>query len=145
MIRIEAIKDYLVEMLTDLTQYFETININFLSNEPENYSIDKIPTQSKIEETITGKKLMKDVYNFRCRKPYSSEMAVNLSNMGFWETFESKIYSNNEQGILPNIKEIQEIKCLNCGSIQRAGTETCEMSIQIEADYIEDGSQELSL
>lgn len=138
MTRVEATKNYLVTVLNDLNKDFNVLNVNYLSNEVDNYSLDKIPTQSKIETTITGKRLMKDVYNFRSRNSYSSAIATNLSNLGFWEAFEEKIYSNNDQGILPSIEGIQEIMCLNCGSLQRAGTETCEMLIQIEVDYIKE-------
>jgi len=145
MTRAQAIKNYIVEILTTIAQDYETVNVNFLSSEPENYSLDKIPTQPKIEETITGKRLMKDTYNFRGQKPYSSEIAVNLSNMGFWEAFEDKIYSNNEQGILPSIDGIQNIYCLNCGSMTKAGTQTCEMAIQIQVEYEKDNTNELSI
>lgn len=138
MTRIEATKTYLVNLLIELNEEFGLVNVNFLSNEINNYSLDKIPTKSKIEESITGKKLMKDVYNFRSRKAYGSDVANNLENIGFWEKFEDKIYFNNEQGILPNIDGIQEIMCLDCGSVKLAGTQTCEMSIQIEVDYIKE-------
>ena len=142
--RTEQLKSYLMDVLNDMRKEFEMLNINFLSNEIDNYSLDKIPTQSVIETTITGKQKKKDVYNFRSRNAYGSNEAINLSNMGFWETFERVIYSNNEQGILPNIDGIYEIKCLNCGSLQRAETQTCEMSIQIEIDYL-DNDNEMSL
>ena len=45
------------------------------------------------------------------------------------------ISSNNKQGILPDIDGIQEIKCLNCGSMNNASTNTAEFDIQIEIDY----------
>ena len=138
MTRIEETKKYLVDLLIELNENFKVVNVNFLSNEIGNYSLDKIPTKSKIEETITGKKLMKDVYNFRSKKSYGSSVATNLSNMGFWEAFEDKIYFNNEQGILPNIDGIISIQCLNCGSIQKAGTQDCEMAIQIQVEYEDD-------
>lgn len=135
MTRAEKLKLYLVNVLESLEKDFETLNINFLGKEPDNYSLDKIPTQSTVSTSITGIRTMKDVYNFRSRNFYSSSTANNLANIGFWEAFEEKIYSNNEQGILPDINGIKEIKCLNCGSLQRADTQTCEMSIQIEIDY----------
>lgn len=143
--RTEQLKIYLMGVLDSLYKDFEMLNINFLSSEIDNYSLDKIPTQSVIETTITGKQKKKDVYNFRSRNAYGSNEATNLSNMGFWEVFEKVIYSNNEQGILPNIDGIYEIKCLNCGSLRRADTQTCEMSIQIEIDYLENDNNEISL
>ena len=134
--RIEALKTYLINVLNELNKEFKILNINFLASDIDNFSIDKIPTKTLVETSITGIVRRREVYNFRSRNNYGSEVASNLSNMGFWERFESKIYSNNEQGILPN--GINEIKCLNCGSLQRADTHTCEMSIQIEINYKED-------
>lgn len=142
--RTEQLKIYLMNVLDGMRKDFEMLNVNFLSSDIDNYSLDKIPTQSVIETTITGKQKKKDVYNLRSRNAYGSNEATNLSNIGFWETFERIIYSNNEQGILPNIDGIYEIKCLNCGSLQRADTQTCEMSIQIEIDYLSN-NEEISL
>ena len=45
---------------------------------------------------------------------------------------------NNEKGILPNIKGIQSIQCLNCGSMNNANTNTAEFDIQIQITYKED-------
>ena len=78
------------------------------------------------------------------RYTYGSNIAENLENMGFWEEFESKIYSNNEKGTLPNIDGIIEIKCLNCGSIQDAEPQSCVMSIQIEIDYEVDSTSTIA-
>lgn len=135
MARIDKVRLYLMEVLTELERKFETMNVNFLSNEIDNYSITKMPLKSVVETTITGTRLMKDVYLFSGKFTYGSEVAENLENIGFWEEFEEKIYSNNEEGVLPEIKNIKEIKCLNCGSMRVANTQDCEMTIQIQIDY----------
>lgn len=133
MTRIENLKTYLVNVLNELQKEYKIMNVNFLDKEVDNYSIDRIPTQTEIERWITGKTFCKDVYNFRSRNSYNSNVAENLSNIGFWEAFENKIYSNNEQGILP--VGTNKIVCLNSGSLQRADAQTCEMSIQIQIEY----------
>lgn len=135
MARVDNLKTYLIEVLDELNKDFKILNVNFLASDVDNFSLDKIPTQTVIETSIIGIVTRKDVFNFRSRNTYGSDIATNLNNMGFWEEFEEKIYSNNKQGILPNITGIKEIKCLNCGSLLRADTQTCEMSIQIEIDY----------
>ena len=135
MTRIEKIRTYLINVLNELQRDFETMNINFLSNEIDNYSITKIPMKSVIETSITGERVCKDVYQFSGKFTYGSEVAENLNNIGFWEEFEEKIYSNNEKGVLPEIEKVIEIKCLNCGSLRLANTQDCEMTIQIEIDY----------
>lgn len=133
--RIDSLRTYLINVLDELKEDFETFNINFLSNNVDNYSLNKIPTETTIEKTIIGTRTCRDVYNLLSRETYSSNTADNLINQGFWEEFEDKIYFNNENNILPEIKGITKIECLNCGSLEVAETQDCIMSIQIAISY----------
>lgn len=138
-LRITKLRKYLLSIIDVLvTNKKYQINANMLSNEPNNYSLDKIPTSSTIEEWITGTKICRDVYSFRSRVGYSQDTIENLINVGFFEIFEKLISSNNEKGILPNIEGIQSIQCLNCGSMNNANTNTAEFDIQIQITYKED-------
>ena len=138
-LRITKLRTYLFSIIdTLLTDNKYQINANMLSNEPNNYSLDKIPTSSTVEEWITGTRICRDVYSFRSRVGYSQDTINNLINVGFFEIFEKIISSNNEEGILPNIEGIQSIQCLNCGSMTNANTNTAEFDIQIQITYKED-------
>ena len=138
-LRITKLRTYLFKIIdTLLTDNKYQINANMLSNEPNNYSLDKIPTSSTVEEWITGTKVCRDVYSFRSRVGYSQDTIENLINVGFFEIFEKLISSNNEKGILPNVEGIQSIQCLNCGSMNNANTNTAEFDIQIQITYKED-------
>lgn len=138
-LRITKLRTYLLSIIDVLvTNKKYQINANMLSNEPNNYSLDKIPTSSTIEEWITGTKVCRDVYSFRSRVGYSQDTIENLINVGFFEIFEKLINSNNEKGILPDIEGIQSIECLNCGSMNNANTNTAEFDIQIQITYKED-------
>ena len=138
-LRITRLRTYLLSIIDVLvTNKKYQINANMLSNEPNNYSLDKIPTSSTVEEWITGTKVCRDVYSFRSRVGYSQDTIENLINVGFFEIFEKLISSNNEKGILPNIEGIQSIQCLNCGSMNNANTNTAEFDIQIQITYKED-------
>ena len=137
-LRITKLRTYLFSIIdTLLTDNKYQINANMLSNEPNNYSLDKIPTSSTVEEWITGSRICRDVYSFRSRVGYSQDTINNLINVGFFEIFEKLISSNNEKGILPNIEGIQSIQCLNCGSMNNANTNTAEFDIQIQITYKE--------
>lgn len=137
-LRITKLRIYLFSIIdTLLTDNKYQINANMLSNEPNNYSLDKIPTSSTVEEWITGTKVCRDVYSFRSRVGYSQDTIENLINVGFFEIFEKLISSNNEKGILPKIEGIQSIQCLNCGSMNNANTNTAEFDIQIQITYKE--------
>ena len=138
-LRITKLRTYLLSIIDILvTNKKYQINANMLSNEPNNYSLDKIPTSSTVEEWITGIKICRDVYSFRSRVGYSQDTIENLINVGFFEIFEKLISSNNKKGILPNIEGIQSIQCLNCGSMNNANTNTAEFDIQIQITYKED-------
>jgi hypothetical protein len=137
-LRITKLRAYLIsiiDMLLTDTKY--SINANMLSADPNNYSLDKIPVDKSVEKWITGDEIHRDVFSFRSRNNYSQDTLNNLINIGFFEVFENMISSNNEQGILPDIDGIEEIKCLNCGTMNNASTNTAEFDIQIEIDYRE--------
>lgn len=134
--RIEKIKDYIVGIISDIlnnTNY--VMNIDFLSNEVNSYSIDKIPTNTEVEKWLNGTEIHKEVYLIRSRFFYGEDEANNLENIGFYETLEEKINEKNDSGTLPSIEGIEEIKCLNCGSINNVSSNTAEFNMQIQITY----------
>lgn len=138
--RISKLREYLFEILGEILSSSEyKINANFLDNDIENYSLDKIPVEPVVSTWITGEQLKRDVYNFRSRKQFSADILNNLSNIGFFETFEKKIRQKNENGNLPDIDGIESIICLNCGTLNVSDTNEAEFDIQIEIRYREVG------
>ena len=135
--RIAKLRTYLFGIITALNTSTKQINANFLSNDINNYSLDKIPTESVITRWITGEEIHKDVYSFRSRVAYSQDTINNLKNIGFFEQFEKIIKSNNNEGVLPDINGIESIECLNCGTLNNAETSTAEFYIQIQITYRE--------
>lgn len=136
-LRITKLREYLMNIINTLNDKYQQLNVNFLSNEVDNYSLDKIPTQSVVESWIIGDVLYKDIYSFRSRMNYSADTISNIENIGFFETFESTIKQNNENNILPDIDGIENIRCLNCGTMNNASTNTAEFDIQIQIEYRE--------
>ena len=137
--RIDNLRTYLCKIIDTLTTNKNVkINANMLSKNVNNYSLDKIPTASTVERWVNGVEIHKDVYSFRSRKEYSTNEINNLQNIGFFEIFESTIKSNNKKGVLPNIKGIESIECLNCGTMLSADTNTAIFDIQIQITYREE-------
>lgn len=134
-LRISKLRTYLFSVIEAINADYEQINVNFLSNDINNYSLDKIPTDSVVERWITGYELHRDVYSFRSRMNYSANVISNLENIGFYETFEKIIADKNKLRELPDIEGIQTIQCLNCGSLNNANTNTAEFDIQIQIEY----------
>lgn len=136
-LRVTKLRAFLMGIIEELVESYGEMNINFLSNEPDNYSLDKIPVDPNQEQWIIGNFLKRDVYAFRSRMNYSADIMSNIENIGFFETFEKIIKQKNDNNNLPEITGIQSIRCLNCGALNRAYTNTAEFEIQIEIEYRE--------
>lgn len=146
MTRIEALRTYILNVLDTLTNNKHYVNIDMLGKDIENYSIDKIPTQTIIRRWVDGTKEKREVYSIRSRKAYSQDTITNLKNIGFFEEFEDLIESNNRKGILPNIVGILSIECLNCGTLYSADTNEAIFNIQIQITYLmEEKDEDYSL
>lgn len=138
-LRITKLREYLMNIIGTLQTNYDQLNINFLSNEPDNYSLDKIPVVREVQKWIIGDALYRDVYSFRSRMNYSADVISNIENIGFYETFEKVIKQKNDNKELPDIEGIQSISCLNAGTMANADTNTAEFNIQIQIEYRDDG------
>ena len=143
--RITKLRDYLFTVFNTIKTNKKQINANFLSNDINNYSLDKIPSEVVVSNWIIGGGIKKDLYSFRSRMAYSQDTINNLKNIGFFEDFERLINSNNKNGILPDIENIESIECLNCGTLNYADTNTAEFDIQIQITYRDSQEREVSL
>lgn len=136
--RISKLRTYLFEIINTLTTNRNyQISADMLGKIGD-FSLDKIPTNTKVDEWIIGVQKKKDVYSFRSRKSYSQDTINNLKNIGFFEDFENKIKSNNDEGILPDIDNIESIECLNCGTLNNVDGTQATFDIQIQITYIEE-------
>ena len=134
--RISKLRTYLLGIIDTLANNNKSqINANMLSNDVNNYSLDKMPVNTVVEEWIIPIEINREVYSFRSRKAYSQDTINNLNNVGFLEQFENIIKNNNREGILPDIENIESIECLNCGTMNNADTNTAEFDIQIQITY----------
>lgn len=143
--RIAKLRDYLFDIINTLTsnrQY--QINADMLSNKVDDFSLDKIPTNPEAEKWIIGIAKKKDVYSFRSRKAYSQDTINNLNNIGFFEEFENIIKANNDEGILPQIDNIESIECLNCGTLLTTNGTSAIFNIQIQITYIDNKEREVT-
>ena len=136
-LRINKLRAYLMNVISEIVDSYKQLNIDFLSKDAGNFSLDKIPMQKVIESWIVGSNLCQDTYSFRSRMNYSADVINNMKNIGFFETFEKKIYDRNKNRTLPDIDGIESIECLNCGSVNNANTNTAELDIQIRIKYRE--------
>lgn len=143
MARIDKLRAYLFNVLDSivLDNKYE-INADFLG-EVGDFSLDKVPTEPEVESWVLGIEVHKDVFNFRSRKAYSSDELNNLENIGFFEDFQKIIKYNNDEGILPDIKGIESIECLNCGTLNSTDGTQAIFDIQIQITYRENNEREI--
>ena len=136
--RISKVRDYLFEVINRLTENRKyQISADYLGNVGD-FSLDKIPTNTEENKWIIGITRKKEIYAFRSRKAYSQDTINNLRNIGFFEEFENIIKTNNDEGILPNIENIESIKCLNCGTLNSVDGTQAIFDIQIQITYREE-------
>ena len=134
--RITKLRTYLIDIIDTLTKDTKyQLNANMLSNDANNYSIDKIPTASTVEKWIFGIEVHKDTFTFRGRFNYTADTINNLENIGFFEDFEQIINQKNKNKELPEIEGIESIECLNAGTLNSATSNTAEFDIQIQIKY----------
>jgi len=136
--RIAKLREYLISIINTLTTEDFQLNADMLSNEPDSYSIDKVPMNTQVITDILGNVTCVEEYLFRSRRDYSQDTINNLENIGFFEKFEYKINSNNKKGILPDIDNIVSIRCISCGALSYVDSNTAEFETRIQIEYEED-------
>lgn len=143
--RITKLRSYLFDIINTLTTSRKyQISADYLGNIGD-FSLDKIPTDTQVENWIIGVVKRKDIYSFRSRKAYSQDTLNNLKNIGFFEDFEYIIKSNNDKGILPDIENIESIECLNCGTLNSVDGTEATFDIQIQITFRDSEKQTISL
>ena len=131
---IEEIRNYFLKNVS-LTKEFDNILADFLGDEATSYTIEPIPVEPKLRLYRDGGSLNQYVFQFGSREFYDNSVAQNINNLGFYERFQAEIETNNKNGVLPNIKGIQSIECLNNGTIQDVQNGTAKYVIQMRITY----------
>ena len=131
---IEEIRNYFLKNVS-LTKEFDNILADFLGDEATSYTIEPIPVEPVLKPYSDGGSLNQYVFQFGSREYYDNSVAQNINNLGFYERFQEEIETNNKNGVLPNIKGIQSIECLNNGTIQDVQNGTAKYVIQMRITY----------
>ena len=134
-------------MISKIRQYFfelgiidgnSNINVDFLSNKPIEYVIEPIPMEPVIRQYADGSSLRQFVFQFGSREYFGADVIQNMKNTEFYEDFSALIEDNNKKGVLPKIKGIQSIECLNNGTINEDNTDNAKYVIQMRITYYKD-------
>ena len=100
---IESVKDFILNcpLLAELA----AINVDFLPESPDTYSIEQVPTNSVIQTYLDGSQERQFVFVFASRLYYSDETRNNIENCGFYEAFSDWLDEQTKTGNLPIMRD----------------------------------------
>ena len=100
---IESVRDYI--LTCPLLEELARINVDFLPEDANTYSIESVPTQTIISTDIDGSTTRQFTFVFASRLLYTPELRNNIDNSGFYEDFENWLETNSENGVFPVLAE----------------------------------------
>lgn len=115
--------------------------VDFLGNEPVEYTIEPIPCDPVLQKYTDGSCMKQFLFVFASREYYSEDIAVNLGNLEFYEHFEEWIEQQNKNSVLPELGEDREavsLEVTTCGYAFEADTNTARYQIQLKLTYEEE-------
>lgn len=130
---IEKIRRYFIE--NNIIDENSRINVDFLGENPTEFSIEKIPVDPILEPYIDGGSYRQFQFQLVSCEHYGADVLQNMANSEFYENLYDLIEENNRNGILPNIDGIDSIKCLNNGGVDVTDINTARYSIQMRITY----------
>ena len=96
----ESVREYIAN-LDCIATYDSIVNINFLDNEEDSFSIEELATEPIEKRFIDGSTIRRYDFVFCSREPYSVEVMQNLDNSNFYELLSEEIEDKNNNSILP--------------------------------------------
>lgn len=117
----------------------DKINVDYLKDDIDSYSIDQVPVNPVKEPYIDGTELKQIAFDFTIQAPISSKVLVNLTNSKFCEDFQNWIKEQNNNENLPQIPGIEKVECTSPGYVLQKTETTAIYIIQMNCQYYEGG------
>lgn len=130
---IEKIRKYLIE--NGIVDEECRVNVDFLGENPTEFAIIPIAVNPILKKYIDGSSLRQYQFQLISCSYYGADVLQNMANSKFYEELYDKIETFNDEGVLPDIKGIESIECLNNGAILDVTTNTARYSIQMKITY----------
>lgn len=112
------------------------VNLDYIKEKPQSYSIDEIPVEPVLNEFRDGGRRLQIQFDFSIQANFS--VLENIKNSKFCDDFMKWIYEQDNKGNLPKINGIDWIKCLGRGTIERTTETTAIYVIPMQVAYIEE-------
>ena len=140
---IESIRDYMrnLECLDTFNNAIK-VNINYLEENTDTYSIEEVPVEPVVKKYINGDSIRQYAFIFTSREPYGADVLTNIDNSGFYEKLADEIEKNNNNEIFPLLGdglEPLEIKVTSTGYAFAVTEVTAQYQINLRLKYFKKG------
>lgn len=119
------------------------IGVDYLSDEPTEYSVDPIPSNIVTTSYIDGSTDRQFVFVFSSREPFGADVLQNMANSGFFEAFSDWLDTKNaakQFPTLPTGKTPLRIYAADQGYAMESGTDSARYQIQCVLEYHQEGA-----
>ena len=136
---IESVKNFILTCpcLVELAR----VNVDFLPDSPDTYSIEETPAQSVMQTYLDGTQERQFVFVFASRFYYSDETRNNIENSGFYEDFSDWLDEQTRIGNLPVMRDgmtPSKIEAISSGYLFDVSGDLSNARYQIQCRLIYD-------
>ena len=75
----------------DVLEVDNDLNVDYLGEDPEQYSIEVVPCKTVLKQYIDGSAKCQYLFIFASRENYSPDESINIANLEFYERLEEWI------------------------------------------------------
>ena len=136
---IESVKNFILTCphLAELAR----INVDFLPESPDTYSIEEVPAVSVLQTYLDGTQERQFVFVFASRFYYSDETKNNIENSGFYEDFSDWLDEQTKVGNFPVMRNgltPSKIEAMSSGYLFDVSGDLSNARYQIQCRLIYD-------
>lgn len=137
----EGIRQF-VKTCPCLQTYLDTlrkdVNIEYLTEDEKNYSIESVPIEPVLKRYLDGSEQKQFAFIFSSRESYGREVIENLSNCGFYEEFSEWLEECDRNKEVPDIGEnriVTSIRATTTPYVFDTSESTAKYQIQVVMKY----------
>ena len=134
---IESVKNFILKCpyLDELAR----VNVDFLPEKPETYSIEEEPAQTVVKRYLDGSSQRQFLFVFAARLNYSDEVRNNIENSGFFEDFADWLEECTKNDNLPLMADgltAEKIEAISSGYLFDISGDLSNSRYQIQCRLI---------
>ncbi|SHJ25055.1 hypothetical protein SAMN02745163_01562 [Clostridium cavendishii DSM 21758] len=125
-----------------LSDSSKDVNVNYLSENIDSYSIEEVESIPIIKKYIDGSAIKQYVFDLTSRESYGDNVAINLKVSEFYEKFASWLEEQSSLKKLPYIgdtKEARKFEVISSNYIADKNADKAQYKIRIRLIYLENG------